>query len=54
MTNEDKDLLRKICKISDNKKDAEHRIKLHWLTVSKSTFNKYWRIFGKKELKQDD
>lgn len=49
MTNAEKALLRSICKSSINKYAAKNKIDFHFLVVSESTFNKYWRIFGAKD-----
>lgn len=48
MTNDEKSILKSICMLSDNKETALTHIKSRFLTVSKTTFNKYWRIFGRK------
>lgn len=50
MTNSEKNLLIKICKSSITKRAAENKINFHMLVVSKSTINKYWKIFGAKDL----
>ena len=49
MTLDEKSLLVSICK-TFNKKLA--RMICYSLTISKSTFNKYWKIFGNKGLKK--
>ena len=51
MTLDEKSLLALICK-TFNKKLAQ--IICYSLNISKTTFNKYWKAFGCKELKQDD
>ena len=48
MTNAEKILLKSICWSSANKAMAQKMMLSHFLTVSKSTFNKYWKIFGGK------
>ena len=47
MTLDEKSLLALICK-TFNKKLA--RMICYSLSISKSTFNKYWKIFGSKGL----
>ena len=51
MTLDEKSLLASICKTFD-KKLAQ--MICYSLNISKTTFNKYWKAFGCKELKQDD
>lgn len=51
MTLDEKSLLASICK-TFNKKLA--KMISYSLNISKSTFNKYWKIFGRKGLKNED
>ena len=52
MTNSEKSLLKSICILSTNKEMALIYMHSRFLTVSKATFNKYWKIFGRKGLKK--
>ena len=49
MTLDEKSLLASICK-TFNKKLAQ--MICYSLNISKNTFNKYWKIFGRKGLKK--
>ena len=49
MTNEEKRLLIRICKTSISKEAAKNKVDFHFLSISKSTLSKYWRLFGGKE-----
>ena len=49
MTLDEKSLLASICK-TFNKKLAQ--MICHSLNISKTTFNKYWKIFGREGLKK--
>lgn len=48
MTNAEKSILKSICMLSTNKEMALKYMHSRFLSVSKSTFNKYWKIFGRK------
>ena len=52
MTNSEKNLLKSICMLSTNKEMALIYMHSRFLVVSKSTFNKYWKLFGRKGLKR--
>ena len=52
MTNEEKSLLKSICMLSTNKEMALAYMRSRYLFVSKTTFNKYWKIFSRKGLKK--
>lgn len=54
MTNAEKKLLIRICRSSINKRAAEDKINFHFLVVSKSTINKYWKIFGAKDFMKSE
>ena len=49
MTLDEKSLLASICK-TFNKKLAQ--MIYYSLNISKTTFNKYWKLFGRKGLKK--
>ena len=49
MTLDEKSLLASICK-TFNKKLAQ--MIFYSLSVSKTTFNKYWKLFGRKEYEK--
>lgn len=49
MTLDEKSLLASICK-TFNKKLAQ--MICYSLNISKTTFNKYWKLFGRKGLKK--
>ena len=49
MTLDEKNLLASICK-TFNKKLAQ--MICYSLNISKTTFNKYWKLFGRKGLKK--
>ena len=49
MTLDEKSLLSSICK-TFNKKLAQ--MICYSLNISKTTFNKYWKLFGRKGLKK--
>lgn len=51
MTLDEKSLLASICK-TFNKKLAQ--MICYSLNISKTTFNKYWKTFGSKGLKNDN
>lgn len=50
MTKEEKALLITICKSSVNKYAAKNKVNFHFLAISDSTFNKYWRLFGRDRI----
>lgn len=50
MTREEKQLLIRICKCSITKHAAKNKVDFHFMTISESTLNKYWRIFGAKDV----
>lgn len=50
MTNEEKQMLKRICKSSISKHAVKNKVDFFLLDVSESTINKYWRIFGAKDV----
>ena len=54
MTNQEKALLRELCRSVVSKEMLLEAMRIRYLTCSKATINKYWSIFHRKDLLDKD